>query len=253
MSFNRNRAGDSDCQRVIFHAVVGTGKDAKRAEKPLTWREVIDLWRTSTDFRDVFIEALNEEWCYGCEDYYWECAPVVTDSLDNKLELVVKDKGWSDRNGGGRGRDGPETFKAHFAVAREKGKEIAVFNNLGGDAVLVAPVQGAQGSDAGETLGSFANYAPTKLKHDLFVSLGNEIHKRVSSKPIWVSTNGDGVAWLQVRLDSKPKYYTYSPYKKLLLNGYDEAVKKEAGPQYGDPGYEAMMKRTYAPSDDIYE
>ena len=90
MSYNRNRAGESDAQRVIFHAVVGSGKDAKRAENPLTWRQVLVLWRDSCDFRDVFVKALNEEWCYGCEDYTWECAPVSTMTLGNKCEMVVK-------------------------------------------------------------------------------------------------------------------------------------------------------------------
>lgn len=30
---------------------------------------------------------------------------------------------------------------------------------------------------------------------------------------VWLSTCGTGVAWLHIRLDSRPKYYTYTPYK----------------------------------------
>ena len=42
-----------------------------------------------------------------------------------------------------------------------------------------------------------------------------------------MSTNGDGVAWLHVRIDERPKYYAYAPYRKFLEEGYDEAVNKE--------------------------
>ena len=33
--------------------------------------------------------------------------------------------------------------------------------------------------------------------------------------PVWVSTAGAGVSWLHVRLDDRPKYYGYQPYRNL--------------------------------------
>lgn len=165
MSCDRNRAG-ADAQRVLFWQILGTGEDARRAEKPLTWREVIHLWRASEDFRDVFFESLNEEWCYGLRDYLWECAPVSSKTLDNKYEHVVKDRGYACGFGA---RDGPEVFREHFRTARAKGEDVAVFSNLGGDAVLVAPVQNAGGleTDAGACVRDFAKSAPRRLRHDV--------------------------------------------------------------------------------------
>ncbi len=29
----------------------------------------------------------------------------------------------------------------------------------------------------------------------------------------WLNTEGGGVAWLHVRIDQRPKYYHYAPYK----------------------------------------
>jgi len=29
----------------------------------------------------------------------------------------------------------------------------------------------------------------------------------------WLSTSGLGIAWLHVRLDERPKYYTHAPYR----------------------------------------
>lgn len=33
--------------------------------------------------------------------------------------------------------------------------------------------------------------------------------------PIWLSTSGLGVYWLHMRLDRRPKYYTYEPFKEF--------------------------------------
>ena len=68
---------------------------------------------------------------------------------------------------------------------------------------------------------------PAAVRHDVLRVLGDAVHEKISDAPLWVSTNGAGVAWLHVRLDSTPKYYSYRPYTKLLLNGYDDAVKLE--------------------------
>lgn len=39
---------------------------------------------------------------------------------------------------------------------------------------------------------------------------------RVGTRPVWLSTAGAGVAWLHVRLDDRPKYYSYRPYTLAL-------------------------------------
>ena len=67
--------------------------------------------------------------------------------------------------------------------------------------------------------------------HETIRAVGAEVKSILlsgtSEDPVWVSTNGDGVAWLHVRIDERPKYYAYAPYRKFLEEGYDEAVNKE--------------------------
>jgi hypothetical protein len=36
---------------------------------------------------------------------------------------------------------------------------------------------------------------------------------QLGTAPVWVSTAGMGVSWLHVRLDNRPKYYGYKPYR----------------------------------------
>ena len=224
ISFDRNGTGGNNARRFLFWQILGIGKDAHRAEKPLTWREVIELWRTSEAFRDVFLESLNAEWCDMCEDYLWECAPVSSNWLDTTYEHVVQDRGAAC----GGARDGPEVFREHFQAARANGSEVAVFSNLGGDAVLVAPVPNARGlqMDAGACVRDFAKGAPRRVKHDVLRALGEAVHEGVSDAPLWISTNGAGVAWLHIRLDSRPKYYAYRPYTKLRNGRYDAAARE---------------------------
>ena len=41
--------------------------------------------------------------------------------------------------------------------------------------------------------------------------------------PVWLSTSGEGVAWLHFRLDSDPKYYQYRPFAEggILMHSDD--------------------------------
>jgi len=39
--------------------------------------------------------------------------------------------------------------------------------------------------------------------------------RRLSSRPVWLSTAGGGVSWLHVRLDDRPKYYHHAAYRVI--------------------------------------
>ncbi|MFY0533025.1 DUF6940 family protein [Nannocystis pusilla] len=36
-----------------------------------------------------------------------------------------------------------------------------------------------------------------------------------SSAWVWLSTSGSAVPWLHVRLDARPKYYVFGPYRAV--------------------------------------
>lgn len=94
---------------------------------------------------------------------------------------------------------------------------IAVFKNLGGDATLVAPCPHPDAtSDLKEYahIASFVRLAPAEQQRQLWHIVALELERSVSasnsSKPVWLSTAGEGVFYLHVRLDSSPKYYKTS-------------------------------------------
>ena len=63
-------------------------------------------------------------------------------------------------------------------------------------------------------LATFIRAASADHKHALLSAIGSALVRRISDTPVWLSTAGLGVAWLHVRLDSRPKYYKYLPYRQ---------------------------------------
>jgi uncharacterized protein DUF6940 len=47
----------------------------------------------------------------------------------------------------------------------------------------------------------------------LWHAVGGAMRRRVGSKPVWLSTAGAGVSSLHVRLDDRPKYYGFAPFR----------------------------------------
>ncbi len=177
----------------------------------LTFQEVIGLWQSSADFRDFYRETLADS---AFEAFFWELPPVSLTSLDRAFEFVLVEstvlaKASADC------RD----FAEHFRHARE---QIVAFQNLSRDAWLIVPVPpravGASYPDAMATeccahLASFCRRADSLQQDQLWQQLGFMLGREVNSQPLWVSSCGLGVYWLHLRLDQRPKYYNYQPYK----------------------------------------
>jgi hypothetical protein len=96
-------------------------------------------------------------------------------------------------------------FSEHFT--RE---DVAGFWNLGRDAYLVVPAHPYP------HLAVFARTAPMDIQHQFWRAVGEAVSAQLSERPLWLSTSGLGIAWLHVRLDGKPKYYTHQPYRQAV-------------------------------------
>ncbi|MET0247228.1 MAG: hypothetical protein ABW182_10815 [Sphingomonas sp.] len=50
--------------------------------------------------------------------------------------------------------------------------------------------------------------------HDFWSLLARTVEARLAEREkLWVSTSGLGVSWLHARIDDRPKYYSYAPYR----------------------------------------
>jgi hypothetical protein len=121
-------------------------------------------------------------------------------------------------------------FEEHFAKAQscrsngDGNPSVCSFPNLGRDATLISPLPQPNINDTTYShLSSFIRNAPKeqisqfwKLCAKTYIDELKYKHERYNEHVgTWFSTNGMGVAWLHLRLDSVPKYYSYHPFTTL--------------------------------------
>ena len=168
----------------------------------LTGDRVLYLWQHDKSFRSFFIDLLAS---VSFVAYRWETPPLTIDSLSKIFEFVLLDS--------------PRLIKtpnpSAFADYLQSDDNIVTFPNLNGDALLIVPSLHSDLSTYGH-LAAFMREAPELQKHSLWQKVGQQMQQKVSDQPIWLNTAGAGVPWLHVRLDSRPKYYGYQPYKQVL-------------------------------------
>jgi hypothetical protein len=169
--------------------------------QPATFVDVLHAWQHDAGFRNLF-NALLADVPYPA--FRWETPPVTTATLMRPFEFVLLDSPNLART--------PDTdaFAEHF---REAEASVVVFPNLGRDAVLIVPCPVVENSVYGH-LAAFVRNAPEQQRHALWQAVGKAMAKRVGVNPVWLSTAGAGVSWLHVRLDERPKYYGFKPYRE---------------------------------------
>jgi len=172
--------------------------------RPLSFDQILDLWETNVEFTATFCEWLAN---VSFKAYFWETPPLWTKELARPFEHVVVDSPLL-----AEVRAEQEPFRQHFAQAQ--GAQVVTFSNLGGDATLVVPTP-RQGPLAYPHLAAFLRRAAVDQQLALWQGVAQAMRTRISHKPVWLSTSGLGVHWLHLRLDDRPKYYTYRPYRSI--------------------------------------
>ena len=169
-------------------------------ERPFTFNEVMQKWQSDAAFRSFFINLLAKS---PFDAYFWETPPLTTNRLERPFEFVLVHAPTLANEAAER-----RAFAKYFS------NELVVdFPNLGGDAHLVVPCPQTP-QDAFAHLATFSRTAPLVQQHAFWQRVGLAVISGVGERPLWLSTSGLGVYWLHVRLDARPKYYTYSPYRE---------------------------------------
>ena len=170
--------------------------------EPLPYLEVIDRWQDAAGFRTFFISLLATA---PYDAFRWETPPVSGANALRPFEFVLLDCPGLDV------LPDESAFEAYFAAAAED-EEIVAFPSLGKDAFLLAPCPHAAASVYGH-LAAFSRLAPRSQNHALWSRVGQAMAQRLGTEPVWLSTAGMAIPWMHVRLDSRPKYYAYHPYR----------------------------------------
>jgi hypothetical protein len=170
----------------------------------VSYARVVDRWRGGDDvFRHFFTRLLND--C-PFECFRFETSPVTRASLEQPFEFVLIDSPEIDFVAD------PRDFQAHFDGCSD---DVLVFDNLGGDATMIVP-RPREGVPGYAHIAGFTRQAPEAQQLLLWKTVGESLHRMLGDAPLWLNTAGGGVPWLHVRLDSRPKYYVYGPYRSRM-------------------------------------
>jgi hypothetical protein len=170
----------------------------------MSFRRFFDLMASQAEFQRFLSQLLRES---RLSSYLFEMPPVKASNIDSPVEFVLIPgplmTGAPDRH----------AYEEYFAwpIARSRG--VVSFPNLGKDALLVVPVPTSEHSDY-KDLRSFLESAPTEQQSALWSELGSQVLSHIrKERAIWVSVAGGGIPWLHFRIDDRPKYYRYAPYR----------------------------------------
>lgn len=176
----------------------------KAGARPATFADVLRGWQDDPELRSVHNDALANA---PYTSFRWETPPVTSTTADRAFEFVLLD------SPGLAHSPDRDAFAEHFKGATEDG--IVAFPNLGGDAIMVVPCELAAPS-AYAHLAAFVRGAPERQRHALWQRVAQTMLGRLGGQPVWLSTAGAGVSWLHVRLDDRPKYYSFSEYRQFV-------------------------------------
>ena len=185
---------------------LGDGGDCRvavgRDHAPVSFEEVMVCWQQDPVFRDFFMDLLAAS---PLDAFRWETPPLTRHHRDRPFEFVLLDAPELKRPAD------PSDFAEHFRDAASG--EVIEFSNLGGDALMLVPTPGEPRS-AYAHLAAFVRGAPEAQRHGLWQRVGAALQRRLGETPVWLSTAGAGVPWLHLRLDDRPKYYGYQPWRE---------------------------------------
>ncbi len=135
--------------------------------------------------------------------FRWETPPLTSASIDQPFECLLHNSPDLDV------RADPTDFEAYF----QPGAEVVNFQNLGADALLIVPCPISKSANYSH-IAAFHRSAPFTQQHAFWIAVAHTVLARVGSQPLWLSTAGGGVDWLHMRLDDRPKYYRYLPWRE---------------------------------------
>ena len=188
------------CQQTLLDGGFTLHCLIQQQGQPLSVRQVLEHWRYTAPFRDFFVDLLAAT---PFDAYFWETPPMTVGGIERDFEFVLVNS---------RQLAGVNSDRHTFARYFTGDDQVVSFDNLGGDAVLIAPAP--IGSPACYShLAEFSRTAPVKQQHALWQQTGISTEQHLGVHPLWLNTSGLGVYWLHIRLDCRPKYYTHVPYK----------------------------------------
>ena len=172
--------------------------------RPLKFEDVVSLWERDGLFSEFFVSVLRAS---SFDTFFFECPPVTRATIRRDYEHVTV------RAHRFRSASASD-FQSHFDGCA---MGAVTFANLGGDAQLVAPCPRSADHHQYGHIAAFTRGAAMPQQVELWKLTGltmRQTLERRSAARTWLNTEGSGVPWLHVRMDSTPKYYHHMAYAR---------------------------------------
>jgi len=179
----------------------GTKYVLMNGNEPIPYLEALDSLARNPEFREGLTAVLAAS---DYAAYRWETPPITLAGRARPFEFVLVDSPSLAPS------PEPEVFGPYFSELPAEVDVLAI-PNLGKTATLIVPRQLAQPRSYCH-LARFVREAPKPQIHHLWQCVADAVKANLSERPLWLSTAGDGVSWLHVRVEGTPKYYAYRPY-----------------------------------------
>lgn len=175
-----------------------------RGALALTWAEFMEGLQDDAQLRDALSTALANA---PLDAFFWETGPVSRQTQDQPFSSVLV-------HAPVLAGAPPDTRSFADKLSGAAAPDVFTFSNLGRDACLVVPAPGDRPASHVH-LAAFLRDGSGAQIHPLWRAVGEAVERWFTDTPdpVWVSTSGTGVYWLHVRLDSRPKYITYEPFR----------------------------------------
>lgn len=139
------------------------------------------------------------------DSFFWEVKPISIKSINQDFEFVIV-------NSEALKKISPNS--SHFEKYFTKNDTVVNFSNLSGDAELIVPTPMSSTTKYAH-IADFVRTAKQHQRLDFWKKVVKTYSNHIGNETKWLSTSGLGVAWLHVRIDSKPKYYQHLEYKLI--------------------------------------
>lgn len=172
---------------------------------PLPFGHALRLLDQDSSFREFLTRLLAGSTHTA---FRWETPPISLNNLGRPFEFVLSNDPHLETH------PEPDVYSSYFTGSNADALVLAI-PNLGRTATLIVPRQVGEA----ETYTHFARFlrgASSDQVHALWRCVANTAQNRLSPVPQWISTAGGGVAWLHVRIENEPKYYSYRPYARVV-------------------------------------
>jgi hypothetical protein len=199
---------EMDKDDKLFTAVEVDADNVKYVSS-ITYKEFLDKVEKKGIVLNEFIEILQKS---KFRTYFFETPKVSRDTLQTtKFEFVLAKAGPLESVAADE-----RTFQDYFGLCDDD-RTVTNFENLGRDAMMVVPCPTHEDKQLYSSIAPFMREASSSQVEEFWTTaarvMKEHVRKKSKKDPTWMSTSGLGVYWLHLRMDSRPKYYTFSPYK----------------------------------------